>query len=87
MRYKTICTIHPNRFIVAIPKRQNKRGFVCSWKVLNVQHRFEKAEELQDYYKNEGLSEVVILDTGNSEDNSLPPNKVAEFYRVFFGME
>lgn len=87
MKYGNICRIHRSRYVVVVPKRRDKRGFVCSWKVLNVQHQLEKAEELQEYYRNEGLSGVVIIDTGNSEDNNLPPNKVAEFFRVFFGTE
>lgn len=87
MKYRNICMKHPNRFVVIVPKHRNKRGFVSSWKVLNVQHQLEKAVELQDFYKNEGLTGVVIIDTGNSEDNNLPPNKVAEFFRVYFGME
>lgn len=88
MNYKKICTKYPNRFVVACAgKRGKKTGFVSSWKVLNVQSSLAKAEELQEYYKNEGLSGVVIIDTGNGEDNNLPPNKVAEFFRVYYGME
>lgn len=88
MKYSTICILHPNRFIVVCPAKRHKRtNFVTSWKVLNVQHYLAKAKELQKFYRNEGLDGVVIADTGNGEDNSLPPNKVAEFFRVFFGME
>lgn len=87
MKYKTICTLHPNRYVVVVPKSRNKQGFVGSWKVLNVQHQLEKAEELQAFYRSEGLNGVVLIDTGNREDNNLPPNKVAEFFRVYFGME
>lgn len=88
MNYKKICTKYPNRYLVACVGKRNKRtNFVSSWKVLNVQSSLAKAEELQEYYKNEGLSGVVIIDTGNGEDNNLPPNKVAEFFRVYYGME
>lgn len=88
MKYRNICMKHPNRFVAVCPaKRWKKTNFVSSWKVLNVQHQLEKAEELQELYKNEGLSGVVIIDTGNCEDNKLPPAKVAEFFRVYFGME
>ena len=88
MNYKKICTKYPNRFVVACAGKRNKRtNFVQTWKVLNVQSSLAKVEELQEYYKNEGLSGVVIIDTGNGEDNNLPPNKVAEFFRVYYGME
>lgn len=88
MKYRNICMKHPNRFVVVCPaKRRKKTNFVSSWKALNVQHQLEKAEKLQEFYKNEGLSGVVIIDTGNCEDNNLPPAKVAEFFRVYFGME
>lgn len=88
MKYRNICIQHPNRFVVACANKRNKHtGFVSSWKVLNVQYQLEKAEELQEFYKSEGLSGVVIIDTGNCEDNNLPPAKVAEFFRVFFGMQ
>lgn len=88
MKYKTLCQRHPNRFIVAVADKRDKRtGFVSSWKILNVQTVLAKAEELQEYYKSEGLSEVVIIDSGNAEDNTLPCNKVAEMFRVYFGLE
>ena len=88
MKYRNICIRHPNRFVVVCPaKRKKGTNFVSSWKVLNVQYSLEKAEELQKFYKNEGLSGVVIIDTGNREDNNLPPAKVAEFLRVYFGTE
>lgn len=88
MKYRTICMKHPNRFIVAVADKRNKRtGFVSSWKILNVQSCLAKAEELQEYYKREGLSGVVIIDTGNAEDNTLSPNKVAEMFRVYFGTD
>lgn len=84
MNYKKICTKYPNRFVVACAgKRSKKTGFVSSWKVLNVQSILERAIELQEYYKSEGLAGVVIIDT----DSKLPPNKVAEFFRVYYGME
>lgn len=88
MKYRSICKKHPNRFVVVCAGRRNKRtNFVSSWKVLNVQPILEKALELQDFYKNEGLAGVAIIDTGNSEDNGLPPEKVAEFFRIYFGTE
>lgn len=88
MKYKTLCLKHPNRYIVAVADKRNKRtGFVSSWKILNVQSCLAKAEELQEYYKSEGLSGVVIIDSGNAEDNNLPCNKVAEMFRVYFGLE
>ena len=88
MKYRTLCQKHPNRFIVAVADKRNKRtGFVSSWKVLNVQSCLAKAEELQEYYKSEGLSGVVIIDSGNAEDNTLPCNRVAEMFRVYFGLE
>ena len=88
MNYRKICTKYHNRYVVACADKRNKRtNFVSSWKVLNVQCSLAKAEELQEYYKNEGLVGVVIIDTGSGEDNNLPPNKVAEFFRVYYGME
>lgn len=88
MKYGNICKKHPNKYVViCVHKRSKKTGFVSSWKVLNTHYHLEKAVELQEFYKNEGISGVVLINTSDAKNSELPPNKVAEFYRVYFGME
>lgn len=76
MKYGNICKKHPCCFVVAcVHKRSRRTGFVSSWKVLNTHKQLEQAAEFQEFYKYEGISGVVLIDT--SGEDKLPPNKAA----------
>jgi hypothetical protein len=75
---------HPNRYVLVTPiKRNDKNGFVEDWQIINTHLRLDIAENLQEYYMMKGIK-CVIIDT--SEKANLPPSKVAQFFRVYFGM-
>jgi hypothetical protein len=84
VKYNTIARVHRNKYVVISPSKFNEQGFVTSWKVLNTTRQLTKAYELQKYYLEQGISGVVLMDT--TEEPDLPPNKVAEFFRVMFAM-
>jgi hypothetical protein len=84
VKYNTIAKIHRNRYVVLSPSKYNSSGYVTSWKVLNTTRKLSKACELQNFFKMQGINKAVLMDTTKEAD--LPPNKVAEFFRVMFAM-
>jgi hypothetical protein len=84
VNYNTIAKSYPNRYVIISPNKVNKLFFVVSWKVLNTTRQLSKAYELQDFYTKQGINGVVVMDT--AEEADLPPNKIAEFFRVMFAL-
>jgi hypothetical protein len=84
MSFDEIGKLHPNRYVLAVPlKRNDTTGFVEDWQIVNTHLRLDRAEDLQEYYMMKGIK-CAIVDT--SKKANLPPNKVAQFFRVYFGM-
>lgn len=86
MKYKKIQKNYDNTYVIVCPKKRNKKGFVSSWKMLDTSSTFRMAVDILEYYQNEGFSDATIIYCGADEEVSLPPEFVAQFYRVYFGM-
>ena len=86
MTLQDIIKKHPNRYIVLRVLERDSDGKVVSWEVLNTSSSLEEAKELQQNYKMQFVSGVVIYDTSEPEDE-FQASIVAEFFRVYYNVE
>lgn len=86
MTLQDIIKKHPNRYIVLRVLERDSDGKVVSWEVLNTSSSLEEAKELQQNYKMQFMSGVVIYDTSEPEDE-FQASIVAQFFRVYYNLE
>lgn len=86
MTLQDIIKKHPNRYVVLRVLERDSDGKVVSWEVLNTSSSLEEAKELQQNYKMQFMSGVVIYDTSEPEDE-FQASIVAEFFRVYYNLE
>lgn len=86
MTLQAVIEKHPNRYVVLRALERDSDGKVVSWEVLNTSSSLEEAKELQQSYKMQFVSGVVIYDTSEPEDE-FQASIVAEFFRVYYNLE
>lgn len=86
MTLQTVIEKHKNRYVVLRALERDSDGKVVSWEVLNTSSSLEEAKELQQSYKMQFVSGVVIYDTSEPEDE-FQASIVAEFFRVYYNLE
>lgn len=86
MTLQDIIKKHPNRYVVLRALERDSDGKVVSWEVLNTSSSLEEAKELQQNYKMQFVSGVVIYDTSEPEDE-FQASIAAQFFRVYYNLE
>lgn len=89
MTLEAIMQLHQNRFVVVTPEKRNEVShFVEDFRVLHVQKDYNVALEQQAHYIELGYPYAVIIDAYKGrEEDVMPPPKVAEFWRCYFGIQ
>ena len=91
MTHKQIAKKHPNKLVIAIPKKRNaKTKRVSSWTVLQTTSSVPECEKALAYYEqDEGMKEVVAFTTYEEGSHwqlpELSPKDTAKYYRVYLG--
>ena len=79
---------HPNKFLLVTPKtRETGTKFVKTWAVLQTTDTISDCERVLGYYLSKGYDEIAPISTFQEEEQQLPPNLVAKYFRVFYGMD
>ena len=65
MLLSTITAKHPNSFVLLKPKSRDKQNHVRDWNVLNTAKKYDDILRIAEYYRSEGISNAVILSTGD----------------------
>ncbi len=86
MKLNEIATLYPERYVILAPQIRDERGFVCLWEILDDEKTLENAINSKTEYENMGFSGVVIYNT-REDDSVSEASIVAQFLRVFYGMD